>query len=88
VRLDVIDDGIIIPQRCITELQGNYSVKIINEQNMVETRAIKVGPRYRDFWVISEGLNIGEKVVYEGLQKVNEGDKVNPVIQDVEPINQ
>ena len=36
-------------------------------------REVKVGPKISDFWVITEGLAPGEKVVYEGLQKVREG---------------
>jgi len=87
-RLDVITDGIMIPQRCITELQGNYSVMIVNQENKIETRQIKVGPKNSDFWIISEGLKIGEKVVYEGLQKVREGGIVNPVVKDIKPTDQ
>jgi len=85
-RMAVIDDGIMIPQRCITELQGRYSVMVINSENKIEMREVKVGPKISDFWVISEGLNIGEKVVYEGLQKVREGGIVNPEIKDIKPV--
>ncbi len=84
-RMAIIDNGIMIPQRCITELQGRYSVFIINEENKVEMREVKVGPNIGDFWVIKEGLVTGEKVVYEGIQKVKEGGTVNPIIQDIKP---
>ena len=84
-RMTVIDDGIMIPQRCITELQGRYSVMIINSENKIEMREVKVGPKISDFWVITEGLSVGEKVVYEGLQKVNEGSVVKPEIKDIKP---
>jgi membrane fusion protein (multidrug efflux system) len=87
-RLAVIEDGIMVPQRSITELQGQYSVMVINNESLLEARQVKVGPQKGNFWIITEGLEIGEKVVYEGLQKVNEGGKVNPVIQDVQAINQ
>jgi membrane fusion protein (multidrug efflux system) len=86
-RLAVIEDGIMIPQRCISELQGNYSVMIINEENKIESRQVKVGPTINNFWVITEGLKIGEKVIYEGLQKVREGGMANPIIQDIKPID-
>jgi len=58
---------------------------IINEENKVESRQVKVGSKISDFWIINEGLNVGEKVVYEGLQKVKEGGMVNPIIQDIKP---
>ena len=84
-RIAVIENGIIIPQRCIKELQGRFSVFIINEENKVEMREVKVGPKISDFWVIKAGLMTGEKVVYEGIQKVKEGGMVNPIIQDIKP---
>ncbi len=82
-RMAVLENGIMIPQRCIKELQGRFSVFIINEENKVEMRAVKVGPKISNFWVIKEGLMTGEKVVYEGIQKVKEGGMVNPIIQDI-----
>lgn len=84
-RMAVLENGIMIPQRCIKELQGRFSVFIINEENKVEMRAVKVGPKISNFWVIKEGLMTGEKVVYEGIQKVKEGGMVNPIIQDIKP---
>ena len=84
-RLAVIEDGVMIPQRCISELQGRYSVTIINEDNAVEMREVTVGATISDFWVITEGLNVGEKVVYEGLQKVRDGGMVIPKILDIKP---
>jgi membrane fusion protein (multidrug efflux system) len=86
-RLAVIENGIMIPQRCITELQGIYSVMIINEENKVDLRQVTVGPKKGNFWIITEGLKDGEKVVYEGLQKIRAGGMVNPVIKDVNPTN-
>lgn len=87
-RMAVLEHGIMIPQRCIKELQGRFSVFIINEENKVEMRAVKVGPKISNFWVIKEGLMTGEKVVYEGIQKVKEGGMVNPKIQDIKPTDQ
>jgi membrane fusion protein (multidrug efflux system) len=83
----VIEDGIMIPQRCIMELQGLYRVYVVDAQNTVALREVRVGPTIRDFRVILEGLQAGEKVVYEGLQKVKPGAAVNPVIQDVQPLD-
>ena len=48
-------------------------------------QSVKVGPKIKNFWLITEGLKSGEKVVYEGLQKVKEGITVNPIVQEVAP---
>ncbi len=82
-RVKVIKDGILIPQRCVTELQGMYSVYIVDNSNKVLKRVVKTGPKIKQFWLITEGLKPGEKVIYEGLQKVKEGLIVNPTVQEI-----
>ncbi|RKY91886.1 MAG: efflux RND transporter periplasmic adaptor subunit [Ignavibacteriae bacterium] len=82
-----IKNGILIPQRSVMEMQGIHNVYVINNENKVELRRIKVGPTVDSFWLVDEGLNNGEKVVYEGLQKVKPGMTVNPVLTNVERNN-
>jgi len=84
-EFEVVKHGILIPQRSVIELQGMHSVYLVDDNNKVEKRSVKVGPKIRDFWLITEGLKSGEKVVYEGLQKVKEGITVNPTLQEVTP---
>ncbi len=83
--VSVVEDGILIPQRCVTELQGTYSVYVIDDSNTAQLREVKAGPKIEAYWLILEGLKPGERVVYEGLQKVRDGTPVNPVVRDVEP---
>jgi membrane fusion protein (multidrug efflux system) len=75
---DIVEDGILIPQRCVTELQGLYSVMVVDEGNKIDRREITVGPTIGEFWLVLEGLKAGEKVVYEGLQLVRDRVEVNP----------
>ncbi len=82
-----IKNGILIPQRSMMEMQGIYNVYIINNENKVELRRLTVGPTIDSFWLVEEGLKNGEKVVYEGLQKVKPGMTVNPVLTKVERNN-
>jgi membrane fusion protein (multidrug efflux system) len=81
IEVDVLKDGILIPQRCISELQGTFSVFIVGENNKIERREVKVGPKVRDSWLIAEGLKPGEKVVYEGLQLAKDGVVVEPTVK-------
>jgi len=82
--VDVIKDGLLIPQRCVQELQGNYSVFVVNEQNEIEFRKIEVGFTYQtSYLTVTSGLAQGEVVVYEGLQKVKGGLKVSPELQSI-----
>jgi membrane fusion protein (multidrug efflux system) len=87
VEVEVVKDGILIPQRCVSELQGLFSVFVVGANNTVERREVKVGPKVKEFWLIVEGLKPGEKVVYEGLQMVRDGTVVEPAVKEIEPVN-
>ena len=84
-EVEVVKQGILIPQRSVMELQGMHSVYLIDDSNKAVKQSVKVGPKIKNFWLITEGLKSGEKVVYEGLQKVKEGMTVNPTVQEITP---
>ncbi len=82
-EMEVVKDGILIPQRCVMELQGTFSVYVVDAENRTQARVIAVGPQIKDFWLVTEGLKPGEKVVYEGLQKVKDGTVVEPAVKEI-----
>ncbi len=82
-EVEMVKEGILIPQRCVMELQGSFSIYVVGADNKIEAKEVKVGPKIKSFWLIREGLKADEKVVYEGLQKVKEGTVVNPVVQKI-----
>ena len=84
----VVKDGILIPQRCVVELQGRYSVYVVGDGDKVQTREVKVGPKIKQFWLITEGLKPGDHVVYEGLQRAKDGAVVKPTIKEIESTDQ
>lgn len=88
LRGRVIKDGILIPQRCVMEMQGLFNVFVVGVDNKVTSREIMTGPKVGSLWLITEGLKAGEKIVYEGLQKVKDGATVTPTIADIQPIDQ
>ena len=70
--------ALLVPQRAVTELQGNYQVAVVSRDNTVNIRTVRVGDRIGSLWLIDEGLEPGERVVAEGVQKVRNGMTVNP----------
>jgi membrane fusion protein (multidrug efflux system) len=70
--------ALLIPQRAISELQGVYQVGVVGSDNKVAIRAVKPGPQFGDMWVIESGLQPGEKVVVDGLQRLRDGMTVAP----------
>lgn len=78
VQAETVPDGILVPQRCVSELQGMHRVFVVGSDNTVTERKVVVGPTIDSQWLIQEGLKPGEKIVYEGLQKIADGALVNP----------
>lgn len=72
------EKALLVPQRAVTEMQGSYQVAVVTPENKVDLRPVKVGQRTGSLWIIDQGLNQGDRVVVEGLQKVKAGMIVNP----------
>jgi membrane fusion protein, multidrug efflux system len=70
--------ALLVPQKAVSELQGNYQVAVVGNDNKVQIRPVKVGERAGTDWIIEQGLKPGERVVAEGVQKVRGGMTVNP----------
>jgi len=77
--LGVRAKALVVPQRAVMELQDKHLVAVVGADNKVSMRPVKVGERTGSEWVIEEGLNPGERVVVEGIQKVREGITVVPM---------
>lgn len=69
--------ALLVPQAAVIEVQSAYQVVVIGADNKASFRPVKVGERVGKNWVITEGLQPGEKVVAEGFQKVKDGVTVN-----------
>ena len=82
--MEFVKDALLIPSRCVRELQGQYSVMVVTDSSTVEARSVVVGGRFGDLVMISEGLSKEDEVVFEGLQKAASGMKINPVVVDFE----
>jgi RND family efflux transporter MFP subunit len=73
---DMKKGAMVVPQEAVTELQGSYQVAVVDENNKVSIRPVKMGERIGAMWEITEGLKPGDKVVVEGVQKAREGSTV------------
>jgi membrane fusion protein (multidrug efflux system) len=72
-------DAILIPEKAVQELQGLKTVYVIGADNKASVRQIKATQRLGTDWVLDSGLQAGEIVVVDGLQKVTPGATVKPV---------
>src|SRR5438093_5912512 len=73
---DMKKGAMVIPQEAVNELQGNFQIAVVDQDNKVSIRPVKMGERIGAMWEVTEGLKPGDKVVVEGLQKAREGSTV------------
>ena len=70
----VDDQAILLPQRALVrDAKGNPTTYVVNAENKVEVRPLKVGRTQGSNWVVLDGLKSGDKVIVEGLQKIRPG---------------
>jgi len=73
---DTVQNALVVPQEAVTELQGNFQVAVVDQNNKVSIHPVKMGERIGAMWQVSEGLKPGDRVVVQGLQKAREGSTV------------
>ena len=76
VRIE--QNALLVPQRAVSELQAGYLVAVVGPDNKVIIQPVKMGQKSGDMWIVEDGVKRGERVVAEGVQKVQEGTQVNP----------
>jgi len=70
--------ALLVPQRCVMELQGSYHVALVSKDNKATIKNVTPGNRVGSMWIIDQGLNPGDTVISEGVQKFRDGMTVNP----------
>ena len=84
VKVKVMDlkDALLVPQKCLIELQGQYSVLIVNKENKIETVQVVIGEKIPGYTIIKSGIKSDDQVILEGLQKAKPGLVVIPVVTE------
>ncbi|THF49074.1 MAG: efflux RND transporter periplasmic adaptor subunit [Methylophaga nitratireducenticrescens] len=75
VRADMeeasIDNALLVPQRGVSfDREGNASAMIVNDNNQVEPRQLKIRREVGQYWLVDEGLAEGDRLIVSGLQKI------------------
>jgi membrane fusion protein (multidrug efflux system) len=72
--------ALLIPQQAVSELQGIYQVGVVSSDHKATIKTVKLGPVYKDMWVVDSGLQPGESVIVDGLQRIRTGMTVAPTL--------
>jgi membrane fusion protein (multidrug efflux system) len=77
---ETAENAILVPQRAVQEIQGAKSVLVVGADNMVTLRTIRPGESVGDLLIVRDGVQPGERVIVDGIQKARPGAKVNPQV--------
>jgi membrane fusion protein (multidrug efflux system) len=65
-----------VPQRAVMETQGIFQLAVVSDDGTIDLRQVQMGPRVDDQWIVESGLEPGERVALEGLQRMRPGMQV------------
>ncbi len=82
----VSENALLVPQQCVTnDSQGNHTVLLVTNDNKVESRTIQTDRAIKNQWLVTGGLQAGDRVIVSGLQKAMPGATVHATEQSSAP---
>lgn len=73
-----VDDALLVPQKSVFEVQDKSFVYVLGSDNRVRQKSFVPKTRVADYYIVQSGLKEGDKVVYEGIQNLQEGTAIQP----------
>ena len=71
-------DVLVVPEKALISVQGAYSLAVVGPDNKVQLHKVELGPSSHGAQIILKGVNEGDSVVIDGVQKVSDGAVVVP----------
>ncbi|HMI90598.1 MAG TPA: efflux RND transporter periplasmic adaptor subunit [Polyangiales bacterium] len=84
-RTDEGHDALVVPEKALIYTQGIYSLGVVDASGKVALRPVEVGERLDGLREVKKGVNDGETIVIEGVQKISDGAQVRPEPVPPEP---
>jgi membrane fusion protein (multidrug efflux system) len=75
---DTLENALLVPQKAVGEMLGRQFLTVVGEGDKVEQRAVTLGARSGENWLVTAGLKPGERIVVDGLQAARPGTVVAP----------
>ncbi len=74
----VVNNGVAVPERAVAIGANDATVMVVSEDNIADRRIVTLGARHEGEWIVRSGLKSGEKIIVDGWQRVQAGQKVAP----------
>jgi membrane fusion protein (multidrug efflux system) len=81
---DRLDNALVVPDRAVQEQLGRYFLTVVGKDDKAEMRPVTLGPRFGNRQVIQSGLQPGDRVVVEGIQKARPGTPLKVIAVTLE----
>ncbi|PRD46999.1 efflux RND transporter periplasmic adaptor subunit [Sphingobacterium haloxyli] len=76
-----------VHQKSVVEIQDKAYVYVLNSDSTVQMKPFRAGERVGHYYIVASGLDDDQKIVFEGVQGLRDGMKVNPVERNTSEIN-
>ncbi|MBN6538841.1 efflux RND transporter periplasmic adaptor subunit [Acinetobacter pittii] len=72
-----VPQALLVPEQAIQRnMNGDPQVYVVNAKGGADVRSIELGQQYEQFYLINKGLKAGEKVVVEGIERIQPNQKL------------
>lgn len=78
VLTNQLEDALLLPQKAVFEMQDKNYVYVLDSANQVKMKSFASHARIKHSYIVQDGLEPGEKVVYEGVRSLREGMRIKP----------
>jgi membrane fusion protein (multidrug efflux system) len=83
-----LKNALLIPQKSTFEIQDKLYVYVVNQDGVLQQRNVVPKMRFPDFYAVESGLSKQDRIVYEGVETLKDGDKVQPKLVDLAQVMQ
>ncbi|MFZ6001742.1 MAG: efflux RND transporter periplasmic adaptor subunit, partial [Bacteroidota bacterium] len=73
-----IKNAMMIPQKATVEIQDALYVFRVDEQNRIHLQNVKPAMRIPHLYILESGLAPSDRIIFEGVQRVRDGDRIEP----------
>ncbi|MFK8253718.1 efflux RND transporter periplasmic adaptor subunit [Ancylobacter terrae] len=81
-------DAVLVPDEALIADQDRRLVYVVGEDNKVSTRPVQLGPRADGYRIVRGGLTGEERIVVNGLSRVQPGVQIQPKVTELAPVRQ
>lgn len=66
-----VDNAILVPEQAIQhDISGKANVTVIDQKGQAQSKTVQLGQRYQNSYVITQGIQAGEKIIVEGVDRI------------------